>query len=249
MPRLASVPALPAASPTRAERGHLADTVYRELATEIVRGTLVPGTSLPAERVLSERFGVSKLLVRQAVHRLAEAGLVEVRQGGATRVLDSRDSGTLRVIELFYTLAPEGGAARDLVHEVLEKQFTQGMSLVDVFSRRASPADAAALLALVEGAGTARSEERAFAELEALFWMRVATGAGNRILKAEVRWWYEVLAARPQFPNPAPVAKRYAFYRELARRLRDADAPLAFYIGALTPGIKALFAPKKGRRP
>ena len=31
--------------------------------------------AIPAERFLSERFGVSKLLVREAVHRLAEAGL------------------------------------------------------------------------------------------------------------------------------------------------------------------------------
>lgn len=227
---------------------HLADTVFTELATEIVRGSVVPGAPLPAERMLSERFGVSKLLVRQAVHRLAEAGLVEVRQGGATRVLDPKESGSLQVIELFYKLAPEGGAARELAHEVLEKQFTQGMSLVDVFARRASSAAGAALVALVEGAPLARRDEKALAELEAKFWTATAEGGGNRILVAEVRWWYLELASRPAFPNPAPVAQRYAFYLELARRLRDDDAPLAYYVAALTPGMKALFAPKKARR-
>ncbi|MEO6418868.1 MAG: GntR family transcriptional regulator [Polyangiaceae bacterium] len=227
---------------------HLADTVFKELATEIVRGSVIPGTPLPAERVLSERFGVSKLLVRQAVHRLAEAGLVEVRQGGATRVLDPKESGNLQVIELFYTLAPEGGAARELAHEVLEKQFTQGMSLVDVFARRAPSSARAALVTLVEGATLARRDVGALAELETEFWTAVAEGGGNRILSAEVRWWYLELAARPAFPNPAPVAQRHAFYLELARRLRDDDAPLAYYVAALTPGIKALFAPKKARR-
>lgn len=227
---------------------HLADIVFKEIATEIVGGSVSPGSPLPAERMLSERFGVSKLLVRQAVHRLAEAGLVEVRQGGATRVLDPRQSGNLQVIELFYTLAPDGGAARDLAHEVLEKQFTQGMSLVDVFARRASAAAGAALVALVEAASLARRDTRALAELEMEFWSAVAQGGGNRILVAEVRWWYLELAARPVFPNPAPVSQRYAFYVELARRLRADDAPLAYYVAALTPGIKALFAPKKARR-
>ncbi len=223
---------------------HLADTVFKELATEIVRGSVLPGSPLPAERVLSERFGVSKLLVRQAVHRLAEAGLVEVRQGGATRVLDPRESGSLRVIELFYTLAPEGGAARELAHEVLEKQFTQGLSLVDVFSRRAAPAAATELVNLVEDSVLARRDEKAFADFEARFWTAVAIGGGNRILAAEVRWWYLELAARPALPSPAPLAERYAFYRELARRLRNDDAALAYYVGALTPGMKSLFAPK-----
>ncbi len=227
---------------------HLADTVYRELATEIVRGSVLPGSALPAERVLSERFGVSKLLVRTAIHRLEEAGLVEVRQGGATRVLDPRESASLRVIELFYQLAPTGGAARDLANEVLEKQFTQGMSLVEVYARRASSADGKALVALVEDATAARKDEHALHELETRFWTAVAHGGGNRILSAEVRWWYLELEARPALPKEPPVLQRYAFYRELARRLHEGDGALAFYVGALTPGMKALFDSKKERR-
>lgn len=227
-------------------RGHLADGVFETLAGEILRGEIAAASALPAERVLSERFGVSKLLVRQAVHRLAEAGLVDVRQGGATRVRDPNDAVDLRVIELYYRLAPE--RAHDVARDVLEKQFTQGLSLVEVFARRASPRARGALVKLVEGARAARRDEAKMRALEERCWRHVADECGNRILRAEVRWWYTALAARPDLPKPPPPEQRWAFYAELARRLETGDDAIAYYLAALTPGIAALFPRKKAAR-
>jgi len=45
-----------------------------------------PGARLPTEPVLSERFGVSRTVIREAISRLKSAGLVEVRQGSGTVV-------------------------------------------------------------------------------------------------------------------------------------------------------------------
>src|SRR3954462_5974607 len=47
-----------------------------------------PGESLPSERRLAEVLGVSRPAVREAIKRLTQAGLVEVRQGDATTVRD-----------------------------------------------------------------------------------------------------------------------------------------------------------------
>ena len=240
------------ASPTRhpeltLRRGHLADGVFAALGAEILRGVMAPGSALPAERLLSERFGVSKLLVRQAIHRLAEAGLVDVRQGGATRVRDPDDAADLRVFELYYRLAPESEQTRDLARDVLEKQFTQGLSLVEVFARRASRAAREALVGLVEDARLDKADDAKMRALEERFWRDVAGGCDNRILRAEVRWWYTALAARPEMPKPPAPSERFAFYAELARRLRDGDSPLAYYLAALTPGIAALFATNSPR--
>lgn len=237
----------PAVEPLRRE--HLADRVFAVLGAEILRGELEPGSPVPPERVLSERFGVSKLLVRQAVHRLAEAGLVEVRQGGATRVRDPGDASDLRVFELYYRLAPDSPQARALARDVLEKQFTQGLSLVEVFARRADAKARDALVGLVEEAREDRNDDAKTRALEEKFWRLVADACGNRILRAEVRWWYSALAARPDMPDPPRPAQRHAFYAELARRLQADDAPLAFYVDALTPGIAALFAASPRRKP
>jgi DNA-binding GntR family transcriptional regulator len=49
-----------------------------QLADEIVRGALVPGTALD-EITLADRFHVSRTPVREAIRLLAASGLVEVR--------------------------------------------------------------------------------------------------------------------------------------------------------------------------
>src|SRR5262245_19105446 len=91
-------------------RRHAADHCFDRLARDILGGELAPGGHLPPERVLAERYGVSKLIVRQAVHRLAELNLVRVRQGGPTVVLDPDDAADMRVVALRYRLAPAGAS-------------------------------------------------------------------------------------------------------------------------------------------
>lgn len=54
-----------------------ADAVYEQLHAGISRMTLVPGTPLQ-EKALTERFGVSRTPVREALIRLAEEGLVDI---------------------------------------------------------------------------------------------------------------------------------------------------------------------------
>lgn len=222
-------------SPPR--RSYLADDVFEAVAREILRGERKPGEALPSERVLSERFGVSKLLVRQALHRLAAAELVRVRQGDVTRVLDPSGSPSLAVIELYYRLAPESDAARGITRDVLEKQYTQGLSLCEVFERRANDEARRALVDLVAVPVTTEEE---LAALEERFWTAVARGGENRILQAETAFWYRALVARPKMPSAAPPGARAAFYAELARRFAAREHPVAFYVAALAPVMNAL---------
>jgi GntR family transcriptional regulator, transcriptional repressor for pyruvate dehydrogenase complex len=72
------------ARPSAIRSKHAADPVFDQLAAAIIDGSIPPGSALPSERELGERFAVSRLIVRQAVHKLADIGLVRVRQGGAT---------------------------------------------------------------------------------------------------------------------------------------------------------------------
>ncbi|HET6607673.1 MAG TPA: GntR family transcriptional regulator [Rhodopila sp.] len=56
------------------------------LAQEISSGTLAPGSCLPPEHVLSERYGVSRTTIRTAIQSLVRRGLVEIRRGKGTFV-------------------------------------------------------------------------------------------------------------------------------------------------------------------
>ncbi|MGA7816932.1 FadR/GntR family transcriptional regulator [Caballeronia sp.] len=62
-------------------RPHLAEHITRTLTDEIVSGRLQPGDRLPTEHYLSENFGVSRNVVREAIASLRTQGLIESRQG------------------------------------------------------------------------------------------------------------------------------------------------------------------------
>jgi len=60
-------------------RTTVAEQVRTRLAERIASGELAPGAPVPAERTLSEQFGVARTSVREALQGLVSKGLVERR--------------------------------------------------------------------------------------------------------------------------------------------------------------------------
>lgn len=89
----------------------VAQQVFTQLRRHILDGTLEPGDALPAERVLAEQLNVNRQAVREGLKRLEQAGLVAIRQGGATKVLDyTRTAG----LELLASLIVRGDGTIDV---------------------------------------------------------------------------------------------------------------------------------------
>jgi DNA-binding FadR family transcriptional regulator len=89
-------------------RQSLSDAVFAQLRDQIVTGRMEPGSAVPSERVLCEELGVARGAVREALRRLEQARLVSVRHGGASRVLDFRQSAGM---DLLVDLALSGEQA------------------------------------------------------------------------------------------------------------------------------------------
>lgn len=64
--------------------------VEETIATEIAHGEYRPGDQLPTEDELLERFQVSRITVRRAIQNLVHRGLLEIRRGLGTFVLEPR---------------------------------------------------------------------------------------------------------------------------------------------------------------
>jgi GntR family transcriptional regulator len=60
------------------------------LASSIAKGELSPGSQLPPEDVLSARFAVSRTTIRTTIQNLARRGLLEIRRGRGTFVLQPK---------------------------------------------------------------------------------------------------------------------------------------------------------------
>ena len=59
---------------------------------DIQSGALKPGMMLPTEPVLTQNFGVSRTVIREAVAALKAEGLLEPRQGAGVFVLEPAKS-------------------------------------------------------------------------------------------------------------------------------------------------------------
>ena len=71
---------------TKVQSEKLAGAVVRQIELLILRGILKSGERLPAERELSERLGVSRPSLREAVAELHARGLLESRAGSGIYV-------------------------------------------------------------------------------------------------------------------------------------------------------------------
>lgn len=74
--------------------------MFAQLREAILLGRYRPGERLPPQRALAAELEVNMASVREALKRLEQLRLVEVRHGDATRVLDWRRSGGLEALVL-----------------------------------------------------------------------------------------------------------------------------------------------------
>ncbi|HKL70145.1 FadR/GntR family transcriptional regulator [Salibaculum sp.] len=72
--------------PVRPEK--LSDSVVRQIERLILRGILRPGERLPSEREMSERLGVSRPSLREALAELQAAGLLTSRASSGVYVAE-----------------------------------------------------------------------------------------------------------------------------------------------------------------
>lgn len=76
----------PAAAPLRLVAERLSDRLAERLSQQIETEALRPGDRLPTEQQLALAHGVSRTVVREAVHQLKSRGLLRSRQGSGVFV-------------------------------------------------------------------------------------------------------------------------------------------------------------------
>src|SRR4029077_11083053 len=118
-------------------RRSVPEDVFEQIVAEVLSGEMRPGESLPSERRLAEVLGVSRPAVREALKRLSEAGLVEVRQGDATTVRDFRRHAGLDLLPRLLTRA--GELDLSVVRSILETRLHNGPKVAELAAQRRHP--------------------------------------------------------------------------------------------------------------
>lgn len=85
----------------------LSTSVVRQIELLILRGILRPGERLPSERELSERLGVSRPSLRDAVAELQEQGLLSAKAGSGIFVADVLGSAFSPALQRLFAIHDE----------------------------------------------------------------------------------------------------------------------------------------------
>ncbi len=102
----------------------LYESIVSYIEAQILNGELAPGDQLPSERELTQQFGVSRTAVREAIKALREQGLVEVRLGRGTFVINKTSRAMQRSFNLLVKIG-YADAFSDLtqIREILEPEI------------------------------------------------------------------------------------------------------------------------------
>ena len=120
---------------------NLADTIFDDLRSKILRGELQPGEKLTGERELAAEYGTNRNTLREAVRKLEQTRMVTVRHGRGVIVRDYRKTGTLELLSPYLNSSPHAAEAAKLVTDVLEPRILLLEHATRVAARFANPDD------------------------------------------------------------------------------------------------------------
>jgi DNA-binding FadR family transcriptional regulator len=160
------------------ENTSLADKVFEQMTAEIVSGRYAPGSTIPSERALTGVFAVNRHVVREALKRLEQVGLVSIVQGGSTKVLDFRRTAGLDLLAVVAEHAEAFEGLPLLLRAALEMRAGTGVDIARLCAQRASQAVRDDLVEIAEQlAFVARGPE--LLSVDEHFWQRILDGADN----------------------------------------------------------------------
>lgn len=173
-------------------RSSASDDVYDQLAASILDGGLEAGAPMPSERALAEALGVSRPVVREALKRLDQAGLVRIRHGGSTIVRDFRRSAGPELLQLLL-FDRDGALDLTVARGIVEARSELGPPVAAAAAARATTDELASLRDLVDQLRAA-DDVAVLQRLAMAFWDVLVDASGNlvyRLLFNALRQAYE----------------------------------------------------------
>ena len=157
----------------------VSDDVFRRLTEDILSGRYEPGEKLPTQRALAKDLGLNIASVREAIKRLEQLRLVEVRHGDAMRVADWRTATGLDV--LAHLLFRAGGFDKSTLDSLMEARALMLTESARLAAERRTDDQAAALGDAAANMATAPNRKAAQA-IDWAFFALVVESSGNVVL-------------------------------------------------------------------
>jgi GntR family transcriptional repressor for pyruvate dehydrogenase complex len=192
----------------------------------IKEGRLKPGDRISPERDLSKELKVSRTSLRIGIGRLAEMGVISVRRGVGTFVVNEvarLQASSLDSICTLYGLTES---------QIFEARIIMESELAALAEWRAKPSHHIALAEAVTGIYATEGSPSEYIIHEIRFHQTIADAAGNPVLAA---WFLAVLsttqeALRERMTSSSASRQTNDLYRSLYKAIRNREAAHARWL-------------------
>jgi GntR family transcriptional repressor for pyruvate dehydrogenase complex len=136
------------------EAANRTDSLAAELRDAILRGTYSPGDRLPAERELAARHSLNRASVREALKKLEQLRLVDIRRGGGARVCPVHEASVDIISHLLHVDGQLDASLALQIFDVLEIMVAGAARLAMQRASESELLEARDLLRRLDASGT-----------------------------------------------------------------------------------------------
>lgn len=157
----------------------LGEHVQRELERLILSGQIAVNEQLPTESDLAKSFGVSRTVVREAIHRLEAQGLVRAKVGSGSYVVPFEGGQIVRAMTRYAALNPQ----REVFLQLLDLRLVIEQETAE---RLARSRDGEAISKMEQSLSSMREragDREAFVSADMDFHMAIAEASGNAFVR------------------------------------------------------------------
>jgi DNA-binding FadR family transcriptional regulator len=201
----------------------LSDTVAQQLQKQIEKGSFAKSGKLPTEAVLAQEFGVSRTVIREAISRLKNEGMVEPRQGSGVFVVERAG---IRPLRIDYAQAVE---PQSVLHILALRRAIEAEVASEAAMRRTDTHMAAIDAALAKIDTAVADGEDGVAE-DVAFHRAIANATGNPYFLKTLTFLNQYLEA-----GTIVTRKNEALREDFSRQVREEHAAIAAAIRAGDP--------------
>jgi GntR family transcriptional regulator, transcriptional repressor for pyruvate dehydrogenase complex len=202
----------------------LAEKVTRQIESMIIGNNLQFDDRLPPERELAHQFGVSRTVVRQAIHSLVAKGLLEARPGGGTVVRRPTAEAVAQSLHLFLR-SGEAHLEYSKVHEI--RRLLE-LEIAALAALRHTAADLARLEENLRqaAASVADPNPAIFARIDFAFHAALAAATQNALFELLIDSLAEIMieVRISAFAVPDTPARALGMHQAILAQVRAGDA-------------------------
>lgn len=158
------------------EKVNVADAVFEQMKQMILSGEWKSGQKLDGENGLAKQFGVSRISIRDAIHRLIGMGVLVAKHGDGTYVCDPV-SGQIQS-RLFQQLL----LSKPQLKDVLEFRLITEVGSARLAAEKATEDDVKQLREIEKAMHEVKYDIEEFAALDVSYHNAIAVIAGNSLM-------------------------------------------------------------------